>query len=95
VNRNELEDILSYDRYEALLTGVGLFLLSGALWLGIDKLSAKWEFNVVVAICGCCVVFGLVLLALGARERSRKRGKIQRIFDETRIIGTQVESPSP
>jgi len=91
VNRSELEDILDFDLIESVFSGVGLFLLSGALWLVVQQLAEKWEMTILVAVCIPCVLFGMMLLGAGGFMRLKKRGKIERIFNETRVIGTQIE----
>nr|WP_295889404.1 phage holin family protein [uncultured Devosia sp.] len=94
VNRNDLEDIISFDRMESSLAGLGLFLLSGALWLGIDKLadSSKPEVTPVVVFCACSVVFGALLVGIGYFMGRKKRNRISRIFQETKPIGRRYRS---
>jgi len=88
VNRNDLEDILSFDGMQSLLSGFGLFLLSGALWLGLDKILSEpsLAFTPELAICGCCVLFGVVFLSFGLYMGAKKRGRITRIYRETKAI---------
>jgi hypothetical protein len=94
VNKSDLEDIMTFDGIEALFTGVGLFLLSGAVWLGIDKLLSQSEFQLtpLLSLCGVSSLFGLMSVVTGFLMRKQKRAKISRIFAETKPI--EKRSPS-
>ena len=84
VDKNDLNAIMDLDGFERSLIGLGLFLLSGALWLGIDKATIKpFTLTPILAICGCSVITGAILLIVGWKMGSLKRGKIQQIYKET------------
>jgi cytochrome bd-type quinol oxidase subunit 2 len=88
VNKNDLEDILSFDGMSSFFSSVAMFLLAGATWLLIDKISQMQEFEVTstVQFLGLCIFCGLVSLVPGVYFHLKKRGRIQRIFDETTEI---------
>jgi hypothetical protein len=88
VNRSDLEDILTFDGMETTLSSIGLFLLSGALWLGIDKALGMETFTItpILAVCTCSIIGGTILLVVGLMMGRKKRDKIARIFKETRSI---------
>lgn len=88
VNRNDLEDILGFDGLAAIFGGLGMFLLSGAGWLLVDKLLEQPEFSVTTAIGICAVISfsGVVFLGAGAWIHTKKRSRIDRIFKETTPI---------
>jgi hypothetical protein len=85
VNRRDLKDILDTDLLASGLSGVGLFFLSGALWLGVDRMIDQTEFTLTPAIYAFLVISlsGLALLIAGGILALKKRGKISDIFDET------------
>ena len=85
VNKTDLEDIRTFDSLEQAMQTLGLFLLSGALWLGLDKIMSqpKFELTPVVSFCSASVVFGLLSLVAGLIMRNKKRARISRIFSET------------
>ncbi|WP_139015779.1 hypothetical protein [Ensifer aridi] len=85
VNRTDLEDILSFDGLAAFFTSSGLFFVSGAGWLLIDKLlqQEKFELTTTIGVCSVCVVSGLMFIGAGLILHSKKRGRIHRIFSET------------
>lgn len=88
VNRNDLEDILGFDGMAALFGGLGMFLLSGAGWLMIDKVIDQPVFSLTapIAICAVTSFAGLVFLGAGVYVHQKKRGRIDRIFRETRPL---------
>ena len=85
VNRNDLEDLLGFDAMEAFFGGGGIFLLSGAGWLALEKVMEQTDFVLtpLIAFCGACVVFGLIFLGVAVFMRIKKRHWITRIFQET------------
>lgn len=91
VNKNDLEDILGFDGMAAFFSSVGMFFLAGATWLLVDKITQMSDFQVTVAVAFCfpSIAFGLVNLGAGVFLHLKKRGRIQRIFDET------IEIPEP
>ncbi len=88
VNRTDLEDILGFDGMAAFFGGLGMFLLSGAGWLLVDKLIDQpvFAFTPPVAICAVISFAGLVFLVAGIYVHRKKRGRIDRIFQETRHV---------
>ena len=88
VNRNDLEDILGFDGMAATFGGFGMFLLSGAGWLLVDKLVEQPVLSMTppVVICGVISLAGLVFLGAGIYVHQKKRGRIDRIFQETRPL---------
>lgn len=91
VNKNDLEDILGFDGVAAFLGALGMFFLAGSTWLLIDKITQMqaFQFTPAVAVCLPSMAFGLINLAVGLYFHRRKRGRIQRIFDET----TEIAAP--
>jgi hypothetical protein len=88
VNRNDLEDILGFDGMSAFFGGLGMFLLSGSSWMLVDKITAQDTFKLTTAIgiCAVCLVAGVAFMGAGLKLHSMKRGRIKRIFDETKKL---------
>jgi hypothetical protein len=88
VNKNDLEDILGFDGMAALFGSLGMFLLSGASWLMVDKILDQNVFQITppIAICAVISFAGLVFLGAGAYVHRKKRGRIDRIFNETKPL---------
>jgi len=88
VNKSDLEDIMTFDGLQTGLSSLGLFLLSGALWLGLDKALTMDVLSLtpILAICVCSIVGGGVLLTVGVVMGRKKRDKISRIFNETKPL---------
>lgn len=102
VNRTDLEDILAFDRRELRSGGLGLFLFSGSFWLLVPELIQQWKDKDVwfsltptVIICALLLVFGLYLLYDGHDIRRLKRGRIDRIFNETKPRNSATPNPTP
>lgn len=88
VNRNDLEDILEFDALAAGFGGIGLFLLSGATWLLVDKVTMQETFvmTTTIGVCVASIVAGTGFFIGAWIMHHRKRGRIRRIFNETRRI---------
>lgn len=92
VNKTDLEDIRDFDWSERKFSGMGLFFLSGGLWLGAEKtlesyeLSGGFEMSSTLWLCVICVAVGGFLVLQGITMASKKTDRIQRIFDETEEI---------
>lgn len=86
VNRNDLEDILGFDAMEAFFVATGLFFLSGGVWLGAEKLLEQTQFawTPVLVMCVMSTTFGAIFTIVGGVMRWKKRGRITRIFSETK-----------
>jgi hypothetical protein len=87
VNKNDLEDLLEFDTSAISFGGFGMFLLSGAFWLLMEKILEAKELLLtpVNAFCSLAVAIGVFLVYQGWRMHSRKRLRIERIFNETTI----------
>lgn len=85
VNKSDLEDILSFDGISAIFGTIGMFFLSGSVWLIADKGLGEPPFIMtpLLGFCFASVVFGFVFLAAGIYMHSKKRGRITQIFKET------------
>lgn len=90
MNRNDLEDLLSYDTDAAAFFGIGTFSLSGSVWISLEQLLGAGGpvYGPLFWVCVPAVPFGLFMLWQGWRQHSKKRGRIQRIFDETEATQT-------
>lgn len=88
VNRDDLDDILSFDRMATFFGGFGLFLLSGSVWLLVDKITSQPDFTMTmtIGICAVAALSGLVFLAAGIYLQHQKRGRINRIYNQTQTI---------
>lgn len=88
VNRNDLEDLLSYDTDALAFGSIGMFFVSGAAWI----LAEQWlgpdgfQMSPLVAVCIALLPVGSFLIWQGKRQHDKKRGKIHRIFAETEEI---------
>src|SRR3712207_1630200 len=67
VNRNDLEDLRTFDGLEMALFTIGMFFVSGATWLGIDKYYDMGHSGRTPLLFVCClsVAFGMVMCAAG------------------------------
>lgn len=80
------------------LGGLGLFLASGSFWLLIEnllQLSRLEEWSVLMTFCAIIVAVGLTLMVYGGRIHRRKRGRIDRIFEQAtrqEVAGDQAAS---
>jgi len=91
VTKDDLEDILGFDGIAASFGALGMFLLSGAVWLIADKSlgSDGFTLNALMGFCMASVVFGAACLGAGAFFHAKKRGRISRIFDQTKVVSDQ------
>lgn len=94
VTRDDLEDILGFDGVAAFFGGFGVFLLSGPIWLIAENTfdADGFSMNALMAFCISCGIFGVVSLGAGGFFHAKKRGRIQRIFNQTKPIS--ANSPS-
>lgn len=88
MTRDDLEDILGFDGVAAFFGGLGVFLLSGSAWLLVENaLDADgFSMDALSSFCVASAIFGLACLAAGAFFHWKKRGRIKRIFDQTKPI---------
>lgn len=88
VTRDDLEDILGFDGVAAFFSGVGIFLLSGSAWLIVENsLDADgFQISALMSFCIACSFFGLICMGAGLFFHSKKRGRIHRIFEQTRPL---------
>ena len=89
VTRDDLEDILGFDGLAAGFGALGMFLLSGACWtLAENALDADgFAMDALSSFCIASIIFGAACLLAGILLHRRKRGRIRRIFDQTKIVG--------
>ena len=85
VNRHDLDDLKTFDALEMWLFTTGMFFMSGATWLGIDKFYDTAHSGRAALLIACClsVAFGAVLCVVGFVMRRKKRQRIDRIFSES------------
>lgn len=87
VNRDDLEDILGFDGMAASFGAIGMFFLSGATWLLIDHLATAETYTPgLIGICVVSIAAGGGFLAGGAFAHSKKRGRITRIYNQTKPL---------
>jgi hypothetical protein len=94
VTRDDLEDILGFDGVAAFFGGLGVFLLSGAIWLIAENTFDADGFSIdtLMAFCISCGIFGAASLGAGLFFHAKKRGRIQRIFSQTKLISANNPS---
>lgn len=94
VTRDDLEDILGFDGVAASFGGLGMFLLSGSIWLIVENtLDADgFSMNSLMSFCISCGGFGVACLSAGLYFHSKKRGRIQRIFSQTKPVSANNPS---
>lgn len=92
VTRDDLEDILGFDGVGAFCGGLGIFLLSGSTWLIAENWFDQDGFSMdaLMAFCIACAFFGMFSLLLGLYFHTKKRGRIQRIFGQTKVTGSST-----
>lgn len=86
MTRDDLEDILSFDGVAAVCGGIGIFLLSGAGWLIVESAFGDDGFtlNSLMSFCIAAAGFGALSLVGGLYFNHQKRGRIKRIFNQTK-----------
>lgn len=88
MNETDLHELLTFDGLQQALAGAGIFMLSGGLWLGIEK-TLEQEVLELTALIGVCIASsfcGLILTGAGAVLFFMRRRKIKKIFSETEEI---------
>lgn len=85
VTRDDLEDVLAFDGMSAVFCGIGVFMLSGSVWLIVENALDVDGFAMdsLMSFCVASAVFGAGFLLAGGFFHARKRGRIRRIFDQT------------
>lgn len=87
VNRDDLEDILGFDGMAAAFGAIGMFFLSGATWLLVDHLATAEAYAAgLIGVCVVSMIAGCGFLGGGAYAHSKKRGRITRIYNQTKPI---------
>ncbi len=88
VNEADLEELLTFDVLQQALMALGIFMLSGAVWLGIEKVLEQdvFQFTPLIALCATASVFGTALLVVGLVLFKMRRRKVRKIFTETEEV---------
>ena len=91
VNKNDLDTIMHFDLQGSVSTAIGIFLMSGAAWLGGEKVleqldKPEFHWTNVIVFCAACFLFGLYCLGNGLWSHHKKRRRIMDIFKETKEI---------
>ena len=88
VNRYDLETIKDFDGRSSRFSAMGIFLMSGAFWLVMDRISAQEKFELTNTIISCIfsIILGIILAYVGFVFGKEKRKSIDRIFDETKAV---------
>ncbi|WP_166673652.1 hypothetical protein [Rhodovulum visakhapatnamense] len=84
VTKVDLETIRVFDGMSSFWASFGVFLLSGAGWVLVQQVLEAEALIItpLTAVCLTCVAFGALSLGAGVYFRSKKRGRIDQIFDE-------------
>jgi hypothetical protein len=66
VNRNDLDDIKEFDGMQALFANLGMFLLAGSTWLGLEKVLEQEVFHwtPLLAVCATASAVGIFFFAV-------------------------------
>lgn len=92
VNRDDLDDILGFDGMAAAFGAIGMFFLSGATWLLIDHVATADAYSVgLVGICIVSIIAGFGFLLGGVYAHSKKRGRITRIYNQTKPLNKPAD----
>lgn len=94
VTKDDLDDILGFDGVAAALGGLGVFLPSGGLWL-IDENTFDTDGFTMDSLMSFCIasgIFGAACLATSMFFHAKKRGRIQRIFNQTNPLSANTPS---
>lgn len=91
VNKNDLEELMTFDCLTVFLSGLGSFFLSGATWLGLDKTlgqypleqGATFQFTMTIGFCSLAGIFGAALLLCGFVIWFMRMVKVRRMINET------------
>lgn len=101
VNRTDLEDIRDFDSSAGSFTTFGVFLLSGSVWLGAEKIFEAhstedgFAMTPLLWLCLLCAVVGAFLWHQGTKMAAKKTSRIQRIFDETQETPAENRAIEP
>lgn len=79
---SDLEDLVEHQAEEVATFAIGQFFLSGAVWLGVGKYFDEGPGAPALVFCALAAMFGAVLFAVGLRQVSRKRKKLDRLLGE-------------
>ena len=85
MNRTDLEDLKEFDGLQALFSNAGMFFFAGAFWIAFEQTMAAggWVWTPLTIGSAISMAAGLILAYAGNKIRSRKIGRIDRIFSET------------
>lgn len=95
VNRNDLEDLRDFDSSAVSFGAIGMFLLSGAVWLLLEKLLTEGASanRALVSICSLSILVGAFLIWQGGKMHKKKTNRINRIFEETEPFNPSTSGP--
>jgi hypothetical protein len=94
VTKDDLDNILVFDGMAAGFSAFGLFFLSGPVWLIAENTLDGDGFlmSPLMSFCIACCIFGLISLLAGLFVQSKKRGRINRIFNQTKPLAANTPS---
>jgi RsiW-degrading membrane proteinase PrsW (M82 family) len=83
ITETELDDIAMLNRVENSLQHLGLFLLSGSTWLGIEKFftTSKPFENNLFFVCICTFILGGIVYLFGYTVGNNRKSKFQRLIE--------------
>ena len=70
MNRNDLDDLTSFNLVQIVCLSIGQLLIGGSLPLGVDKYFSHPKFddqqsNIILVICAAAFILGFVLVIIG------------------------------
>lgn len=96
VTKDDLDDILGFDGIASLFGGLGVFLFSGASWLIVENwlYADGFKLDALMGFCLSASFFGCLCLLAGLFFHNRKRGRIKKIFNQTKQLAASTPSYS-
>lgn len=85
VFENDLKDIKEFDGLQQGLFGVGVFFISGAMWLGVEDLTQQegpLKLTATLLTCGVSIIAGAIFCIAGYVMWRMKSRKIETIFQQ-------------
>ncbi|NGN44453.1 hypothetical protein G6N74_25615 [Mesorhizobium sp. CGMCC 1.15528] len=83
VDRQDLEELRTFDTLQIALISIGNFFLSGSLWIFAEQFFGRevFEWTPLSGFCVGAAMFGLVMIMAGCVLWRLRRRKVSNIFD--------------
>lgn len=98
MDRDELDDLLSFDLIVTFFMNSGSFFIAGSAWLGVEKYLDRLPGQPLPQVYWFCVaafILGWFLIGIGYFHFRMRRNKIKKIFSQTTVVGTSTKGHAP